>query len=61
VVVVGALALIRVLGGLLFDVQPTDPLTYTSVAVLLATVAVSAAAVPAWRAMRIDSTRVLRF
>jgi ABC-type antimicrobial peptide transport system permease subunit len=59
--VAGALALSRVLGGLLFDVQPTDPLTYTTVAVLLATVALSAAAVPAWRAMRIDSTNVLRF
>lgn len=59
--VAGALALSRVLGGLLFDVQPTDPLTYTTVAVLLATVAPSAAAIPAWRAMRIDGTKVLRF
>lgn len=42
----------RVLQSLLFDVQPTDPVTFALVAVAMMGVATLAAAVPAWRASR---------
>jgi predicted permease len=56
----GALALTRLLGALLYEVSPTDPLTFVAVAVLLTAVAAVAAWMPAWRATRIDPLVVLR-
>ncbi|MFN2567400.1 MAG: ADOP family duplicated permease [Gemmatimonadaceae bacterium] len=56
----GALALTRLLGTLLYEVSPTDPITYAGVASLLALVAALAAWMPAWRATRIDPLVVLR-
>jgi putative ABC transport system permease protein len=56
----GALALTRLLGALLYEVSPTDPITYVAVAVLLTLVAALAAWMPAWRATRIDPLVVLR-
>jgi ABC-type antimicrobial peptide transport system permease subunit len=56
----GALALTRLLGALLYEVSPTDPITYVAVAILLAAVAAAAAWMPAWRATRIDPLTVLR-
>jgi putative ABC transport system permease protein len=56
----GALALSRTIEGLLFGVQSTDPLTFAAVAALLLGVALTACAVPAWRATRVDPTRALR-
>ena len=55
-----ALALTRLLGNLLFDVSPHDPMTYAAVAVLLAATALLAAGLPAWRAARIDPVLALR-
>jgi putative ABC transport system permease protein len=55
-----ALALTRLLGALLYEVSPTDPITYAAVAILLAVVAAIAAWMPAWRATRIDPLVVLR-
>ncbi len=52
--VAGALALSRFLSALLFDIAPTDPLTYAVVAVLLAAAAVVACYFPARRALRVD-------
>jgi len=49
----------RVLRGLLFGVAPTDPWTLASVVGVMAAVALAAAAVPAWRAMRRDPAEVL--
>lgn len=49
----------RVLRGLLFGVEPTDPWTIASVVGVMAAVALAAAAVPAWRAMRRDPAEVL--
>lgn len=57
---VGAVALGRVLAGLVYDVSPTDPVTLAAVALLLIGVAVAASAVPARRAMRLDPLRALR-
>jgi hypothetical protein len=54
------LSVSRVLQGRLWGVEPTDPTTYATVAVLLAAAAASAAFVPAWRAGRTDPLETLR-
>jgi ABC-type lipoprotein release transport system permease subunit len=41
-------------------VEPTDPLTFAVVAVLLGSTATTAALVPAWRAGRTDPLQTLR-
>jgi putative ABC transport system permease protein len=48
------------LGQLLYGIQPTDPLTFGSMAIGLALVALAAAAIPAWRAARLDPVSTLR-
>jgi predicted permease len=57
----GALALGRVLQSLLFEIKPTDPVTITGVAILLATVALAACYIPARRAMRVEPMEALRY
>jgi predicted permease len=59
--VAGALVLTRLLAGLLFQIAPTDPVTFISGSVVLAAVAVAASLVPAWRATRVDPTVALRY
>jgi predicted permease len=49
----------RYLEGLLFRVDPVDPVTYAGVVGLLAAVVLAAAAVPAWRATRRDPVEAL--
>jgi putative ABC transport system permease protein len=56
----GALALTRVLTTLLFGVLPTDPATFTSVALALAAVALAAGYIPGRRATLVDPTDALR-
>jgi putative ABC transport system permease protein len=56
----GALALARVLKGLLFEVSATDPSTYVGIALLLIAVAMAASYIPARRAARIEPTAALR-
>jgi putative ABC transport system permease protein len=55
-----AALLTRLLGALLFNVQPTDPITFISTAVVLGTAALLACALPAWRATRVDPAVTLR-
>jgi ABC-type antimicrobial peptide transport system permease subunit len=50
----------RFIRGLLFGVQPVDPLTYGSVAAGLTVVAIVASWIPARRASRVDPITALR-
>jgi ABC-type lipoprotein release transport system permease subunit len=50
----------RVMQSLLFEVEPTDPLVLGAVSALLLAVAMAASMIPAWRAMRVNTTEVLR-
>jgi ABC-type antimicrobial peptide transport system permease subunit len=59
--VAAALALTRLMASLLFGVSSSDPLTFLSVALLLALVALAACSLPARRAMRVDPMRALRY
>jgi predicted permease len=58
--VIGALAAARGLGGLLYDVGPTDPVAFVGMPLLLALVAFAACYFPARRASRVDPLITLR-
>jgi ABC-type antimicrobial peptide transport system permease subunit len=58
--VLGGIAAGRVIAGLLFGVQPHDPLTFAAVTTLLLGVVVLACIVPAGRASRIPPAAALR-
>jgi putative ABC transport system permease protein len=63
-VVVGvalALAGTRLLSTFLYDVKPSDPLTYGAVAATLVTVALLASYIPARRATKVDPMTALRY
>jgi putative ABC transport system permease protein len=57
----GAWALTRVLTTLLYEVKPTDPLTFVAVPVLLITVAILACWLPARQAASVDPLTALRY
>lgn len=56
----GAVAATRLLTSMMFEVKPTDPLTYVSVAALLGVVALAASYIPARRAAKVDPSVALR-
>jgi predicted permease len=56
----GALALTGLLGNLLYNVSPRDPLAFGSALVVMTIAALAACSLPAWRATRTDPARVLR-
>lgn len=57
---VGALSLSGILGSLLYEIAPRDPMTLAGVTALLLAVALLAALIPARRAARVDPVMALR-
>jgi putative ABC transport system permease protein len=55
-----AFGLTRMMKALLFQVEPTDPVTFMGVSLALAAAALLACYIPARRALRIDPLRALR-
>jgi macrolide transport system ATP-binding/permease protein len=58
--IAAALALTRLLGQLLYNVNPHDPWVFGSALAVMTLTAISACLLPAWRATRTDPARVLR-
>ena len=50
----------HVLTGMLYQVSPTDPITFAAIAVMLSSVAIGASVVPAKKVLSIDPMVVLR-
>jgi len=57
---VSALVLTRMMKTLLFEVEPTDPMTFVGVSLVLAVSALIACYVPARKALRVDPLIALR-
>ena len=57
---VAALAFTRLLGQLLYNVSPHDPVVFGLAFVVMTTTAIFACLLPGWRASRTDPARVLR-
>jgi len=58
---IGAFALTRLMASMLFDIAPTDPVTFAVIAVLLTTVALLACFIPGRRATKVDPVISLRY
>ena len=55
-----ALAAARIVGGMLVDVSPSDPLTFVAAAAFLGLIAMFASYLPALRATQVDPMVALR-
>jgi ABC-type antimicrobial peptide transport system permease subunit len=58
--IAGAVLMSQAIAGLLFQVSPTDPLTFATVPLIIAASGILAAWLPARRACRIDPVIALR-
>ncbi|HEY2361107.1 MAG TPA: ABC transporter permease [Candidatus Angelobacter sp.] len=56
----GAIVLTRLMSSLLFEIRPTDALTFITVPVILAVTALAATVIPAQRAIHVDPIVTLR-
>jgi putative ABC transport system permease protein len=57
----GAFALTRLMTTMLFSVKPTDPITFSAVALLLLLIALIACYIPGRRATKVDPVNSLRY
>ena len=57
---IGAFGVTRVVGEILYDVSPTDPVSFVAISLLLAGIACLASYVPARRATAVDPLEALR-
>ena len=57
----GAVLLARFASSMLYSMSPTDPLIFGTVPLILVSVALLAASVPAWRALKVDPIVILRY
>ena len=58
---IASFAMTRVLGGLLYNVSPLDPIVFVGVALLIAGCGLAASVIPARRATTVDPIVALRF
>jgi ABC-type antimicrobial peptide transport system permease subunit len=58
---IGALALTRLIGGMLFEVRPADPLALGGASLVLLVVALLAVFIPARRATTVNPMEALRY
>jgi ABC-type lipoprotein release transport system permease subunit len=59
--IIAALALTRLLAGILYGTRPKDPLTFLGLSLLLACVSMLATYIPARRATKVDPMAALRY